>query len=147
MGTTWGASNVGVFPVGLATEITANAPAGIPLYVRVIASNAVASSVSNEVIVFDGGPAPPGPPSLSPPGVLGNTVAPSWNVPTSGAPPDYYVVVGRYLGNPTILATFFTTQLMVTVPGVPQGNYVATVVAVNAGGLSAESNAVLVSVR
>jgi hypothetical protein len=147
VGTSPGASNGGVFPVGLATEITANAPVGIPLYVRIVASNAAGSAVSNELIVFVGGLAPPSPPSLNPVAVVGRTVTLGWNTPTVGGPPDFYVLIGRFPGNPAIIAAFPTTARTLTIPGVPPGDYLATVVAVNGSGVSAESNAVLVSVR
>ena len=48
-GTSPGASNLAVAPMGGATSITAVAPVGTPIYVRVVATNAAGSATSNEV--------------------------------------------------------------------------------------------------
>lgn len=48
-GTAPGAANLGTFPMGLATTVTANAPVGTPVFVRVIAVNNAGSASSNEI--------------------------------------------------------------------------------------------------
>jgi predicted phage tail protein len=54
--------------------------------------------------------------------------------------------LARVPGNPTVIASLNVAGTALTVPGVPPGTYVVTVVAVNAAGASAESNAIVVSV-
>ena len=58
-GTSPGASNIGVFPMGLATTVTANAPEGVPIYVRVVATNAFASAASSQIDFMVGGAVAP----------------------------------------------------------------------------------------
>jgi hypothetical protein len=54
-GTTPGAADLGTFPMGLATAVTANAPVGVPIFVRVVAQNAVGSAASNQINFSLGG--------------------------------------------------------------------------------------------
>jgi hypothetical protein len=145
-GTTPGGTQFGCFNLGLVTRITANVPTGTAIYARVIASNAVGSAVSNEIgfIVGGGGP---GPPTMNPPIVSGRTVSLSWSPSSSGPAPTSYILVARFPGNPTPIATFQLAATGATFPGVPPGNYIVTVIAANAAGISPESNPVLVTVR
>jgi hypothetical protein len=145
-GTIAGGTQFGCYSLGLTTQITANAPPGIAIYARVIASNAVGSALSNEIgfVVGSGGP---GAPTMNPPIVSGRTVSLSWNPPSSGGAPTSYILVARIAGNPTPIAAIQLAATGATFPGVPPGNYVATVIAVNGAGISPESNPVLVSVR
>jgi hypothetical protein len=146
-GTTPGGTQFGCFNMGLTTQVTANVPSGMVIYARVIASNAVGSAVSNEISFVVGGSGAPGPPTMNAPIVSGRTVSLSWNPPASGGAPTSYVLVARFPGNPTPIALFQLAANTATFPGVPPGDYIVTVVAVNAAGVSAESNAVIVSVR
>jgi hypothetical protein len=141
-GTSPGASNLLVAPMGLATGVTAVAPVGTPIYVRVVAQNAAGAAMSNEIgfaLV------PPSPPTLHPPAVSGHTVTLGWS-PAGGGAPSLYTVRARYPGSATIIASLPVAGTAVTVPAVPSGSYVVTVVSHNAQGTSAESNAITVTV-
>jgi hypothetical protein len=142
-GTSPGASNLLVVNLGGLRQISGNAPPGVPIYVRIVASNAVGSAVSNEISF---GVGLPGRPTLNPATVSPNrTVTLSWAA-SAGGTPSQYVVLARYPGNPAIIAMLPVGATSLSVPGVPPGSYVVTVVAVNAIGVSAESNAILVTV-
>jgi hypothetical protein len=141
-----GGSQFGCFNMGLATSISANAPAGMVIYARVVATNAFGSAVSNEISFILGG-GPPGPPTMNAPIISGRTVSLSWNPPPYGGAPTSYIIIGRFVGSPTVIATFELAGNGAAIPNVPPGDYVATVVARNAAGVSPESNAVIVSVR
>lgn len=146
-GTSPGASNLAVAPMGLATSITAVAPLGTPIYVRVVATNAAGSATSNEVAFSVAPDVLPGPPTLSPPTVHGSNVTLSWAPPTNAAsaPPSAYMVYARLPGSPAVVATLPVSGTSVTVPASP-GTYLVSVVAVSAAGTSPESNQVTVVV-
>lgn len=147
-GTSPGATNLGVFNVGLQTQITGNAPVGIPLHVRVTAANGAGAANSNEIsFVVGSGTVPPGRPSMNPPSISGRTVSLSWNPPASGGTPTHYILVGRFSGNPAIIAQLPLAANAISIPGVAPGSYVVTVVAVNAAGMSPESGGVVVNVQ
>jgi hypothetical protein len=126
------------------TSITAAAPIGVRLYVRVVASNAVGSALSNEISFVVSPPSAPSAPTLAAPVVSGRNVTLNWT-PSPGA--TGYVVLARLPGNPTVIASLPIGATSVTVPGVPPGTYVVTVAATNQYGGSAESNQVVVTVR
>ena len=138
VGTSPGTSNVLVANLGLQTQVTADAPPGVPLYVRVVASNPLGSATSNEIVVLVPGPTPPAQPALAPATISGRTVTLAWS-PGAGAPPTHYVHVARLPGNPQPIVTFPTQQPGLVVPNVPPGTYIVSVVAVNAVGASPES--------
>jgi hypothetical protein len=138
-GTTPGGSELVVAGMGLATAITANAPVGTTVYVRVIASNAGGSAVSNELQIRLTGAGVPEAPVLAPASVSGNVVGLSWT-PRGGAPTSY-VVVARAPGSPAIIGSAPVSGTSVSVPA-PRGTYIVSVVAMNAAGASPESNAV-----
>lgn len=138
-GTAPGASNLAVAPMGLATSVTAEAPVGAPIYVRVTASNAAGSATSNEIVFTL---APPLPPTLHPATVAGGHVTLSWSAVTGAAG---YTVLARYEGSAGIIATLPLSATGLTVPA-PSGRYVVSVVARNGLGTSAESNPILVVV-
>lgn len=140
-GTAPGSSNLGVFPMGLATSVTASAPAG-PIYARLFASNVAGNTVSNEISFVLAAPAAP---ALRPATVSGQNVTLAWEA-SAGA--TGYVLVARYAGNPTvILAQPVGNVTSLYIPGAPPGNYLVTVVAVNGVGPSAESNSIAVAVQ
>ncbi|MEZ5286820.1 MAG: fibronectin type III domain-containing protein [Vicinamibacterales bacterium] len=147
-GTSPGASNLAVAPMGLATSVTAAAPVGVPVYVRVVATNAAGSATSNEVVFTVGAAVAPGPPTLSPASVAGSTVTLSWAPPAdggSGPSPSSYTVYARLPGSATVVATLPVNGTSISVPAAA-GTYVVSVVAHGAGGTSAESNQVTVVV-
>jgi hypothetical protein len=145
-GTSPGASNLVAAPMGANTSISAMAPVGLPIYVRVVATNAGGSATSNEVSFTVAAPVVPGPPTLAPASVSGSNVTLSWSPPTSGTAPSRYTLVARLQGSPAVVATLPVTGTSTTVPA-PPGTYVVSVVAVNGAGTSAESNQVTVVVR
>jgi hypothetical protein len=144
-GTSPGASNLAVAPVGTATSISAVAPVGTPIYVRVVATNAGGSATSNEVSFTVAPPVVPGPPTLAPAAVSGSIVTLSWSPPTSGTAPAGYTILARLPGSPAVVASLPVTGTSVTVPAA-RGTYVVSVVAFNGAGASAESNQVTVVV-
>lgn len=141
-GTSPGASNLLIAPMGLATGVTAVAPVGVPLYVRVVASNGAGHAVSNEISFVL---APPNPPTLNPAVVTGNAVALSWTPPTGGVPASY-TILARDPSSAAIIARLPAGGTAVTVNAVPPGTYVVTMVSHNGQGTSAESNAITVNV-
>ncbi|MCA1586046.1 MAG: fibronectin type III domain-containing protein [Acidobacteria bacterium] len=143
-GTAPGASNLGAFNVTGQSGVTAPAPTGARIYVRLVASNAAGSATSNEISFTVGGATPPGAPTMNPASVSGRSVTLSWS---SGAGATSYIVVARVPGSSAIVATLpGQTATSAFVPNVPPGSYQVSVVAVNAAGPSAESNVVTVNV-
>jgi hypothetical protein len=132
--------------MGLATQASATVAPGTVIHARVIASNAVGSAVSNEVSLIGAG-SPPGAPTMNAPIVGGRTVFLSWNAPSSGGTPSSYVLLARVAGKTTPIAMFQVAANVATFYGVPPGDYIVTVLALNSSGAGAESNAVVVSVR
>lgn len=143
VGTSAGASNVGSFPVGTATTITADSPIVGTLYIRLMAQNSAGTAVSNPISFAVGVPAPLDKPTMHPPVVSGSTVHLSWNG-VAGA--SSYLLVGRAAPHGPVIATMPVTALSADVPGVPRGTYFVTVVALNGPQTSAESNIVTVTV-
>jgi hypothetical protein len=141
-GTTPQGSNLAVAPMGLATSISTVAPAGVPIYVRVVATNAAGSATSNEIVFTLAAPRPP---TLLPASVSGSNVTLRWTPPAGGSPPSSYVVYARVPGSPAIIASLPVGGTTATVPA-PRGTYVVTVVAVNGQGVSGESNQITVIV-
>lgn len=140
-GTSPGASNLAVAPVGLATSISANAPAGMRIYVRVIAANAAGSATSNEVSFTLA--APPAP-VMSPASVGANrTVTMRWSGVSNASS---YTVLARLPGSPAVVASLPVAGGTTVSVAAPPGTYVVSVVAHNGQGTSAESNQVTVVV-
>jgi hypothetical protein len=139
-GTAAGASNLGVFPVGTATSVTAPAPVGIPIFARVRASNGAGAATSGEV-TFTVVNTAPAPPNLAAPRVLGTTVELSWNSTAS----DYQVLARLTPAGPVVARVPIATTSL-AVPNVARGSYYVTVVAIANGLVSPESNQVLVVV-
>ena len=127
-GTSAGASNLAVAPMGLATSITTTAPVGTRVYVRVVASNAAGTATSNEVSFVVAAPQTPQPPTLAPASVVGNTVTLSWTPPGNASESNLtgYSVIARLPGSPAIVATLRVSGTAVTVPAGP-GTYVVSV--------------------
>lgn len=143
-GTTPGAANYGSFPMGLATGVTVDAPAGVPLYVRVVAQNVAGAAISNEINFTVTPPPPPPAPVMQSPTVTGSTVSLTWSGSTSGV---FYTLVART--SPTgapILVSPLGRLTSLTVSYVPANTYYVTVVAQAGGLLSGESNQAVVVV-
>ncbi len=113
-------------------------PPGV-YYVRLVAQNTGGiSGASNEVVVTVGGVTPPGAPTLNAPQVTGNTVTLSW-APGAGAAPTSYVLAARAPGG-ALIGTVPLTGTSITIPGVPSGTYLLTLVALNGGASSGPSS-------
>jgi hypothetical protein len=143
-GTASGASNLGMFPMGGVTSISAVAPEGIPIYVRVVASNAGGQATSHEINFQIGGGSVPGVPMLRAPDITGSTVSLSWTAPGSGGAAASYVLLARAPGGPLVAVLPVSGTSFSTVA--PPGTYLVTVVAVNGAGQGPESNQITVRV-
>jgi hypothetical protein len=141
-GTGPGSSNLAVAPMGGATSISAMAPVGVPIYVRVIATNPAGSATSNEIAFTL---APPLAPTLAQATVVNRQVTLAWTPAAGGPAATGYTVLARYPGAPGIIASLPVTGTTLTVPA-PPGTYRVTVMAVNGTGSSAESNEIVVVV-
>jgi hypothetical protein len=141
-GTSPGASNLASFNMGLQTTISGHVPLGLPIYVRVIASNAAGSAVSNEVSFAVG---VPGAPQLQPAALNARTVSLAWT-PGTGAPPSYYLLLARVPGNPNVIASIAAAVTSLVVPNVPPGTYLVTIAAVGPAGPGPVSNQITVVV-
>jgi hypothetical protein len=133
-----------VVSLGTATSITAHAPAGTRVFVRVVASNGLGSATSNEIDFEITAPRPPAAPSLAEAAVSGRNVTLSWT-PGAGGAPTQYGVLARTSPTGPLVAVLPATSTSLTVSA-PPGTYYVTVVAANAVGLSAESNQIVVNV-
>lgn len=137
-GTTPGASNLGVFPMGQARAVSVNAPVGIPIHVRVVAENTGGTAVSNELAFTVAPPAPPPPPVLAAPVLQAGTAYLSWSGGRVGA--TYTVVARMSPTGPPIVTAPVGGATSVRVQGVPRGTFYITVVATAGGRSSGESN-------
>ncbi|MCC7125631.1 MAG: fibronectin type III domain-containing protein [Acidobacteria bacterium] len=138
-GTAPGASNLAVAPMGTAHALSAVAPVGMPIYVRVVATNASGSATSNEVVLNVSSPQAPGAPSMAQPSVSNGVVSMAWSPASSGGAATGYVLLARVPGSAAVIATLPVGGTSTAVPA-PSGTYVVSVVATNAAGQSAESN-------
>ena len=139
-----GAANLGVFPMGVNTSVTAVAPVGVPVFVRVTAANAQGTATSSDVSFTVEPPPPPTPPIMNPASVAGSTVQLSW---TSGGSGATHTILARYSSaGPVIQALPAGAVLGQTVTNVPPGTYIVSVLAQNASGTSPESNQIVVTV-
>jgi len=152
-GSSSGLSDIVSFDTGsTATSFAATAvPAG-RYFVRVRARNAAGSGLaSNEVIVIVGA-APcataPGPPTGLAGNVAGATVTLTWTAPAGTCPTTSYIIeagASTGLANLASLSTG-TPATTFTTASVPNGTYFVRVRAGNAGGASAPSNEIVLTV-
>lgn len=122
-----------VIPMGAQTVLDANAPLGVPLYLRIMATNAAGSAWSNEVRLVTGAAAL----TMNAPIVQGRTVTLSW----SGA--ANVILNVRAVQNGPIVAQVPLAGTSLVVPGVGPGTYYLTV----STGQQPESNMVVLVVR
>jgi hypothetical protein len=142
-GTAPGASDLIVVPLGTATSITAHAPLGTRVFVRIVAANGLGSATSNEIDFEIAAPQPPAAPVLDAAAVNGRNVTLSWT-PGGGVAAQYGVLARLSPAGPIVVVLPVSSQsLTVTAP---PGTYYVTVVAANAAGVSAESNQIVVNV-
>lgn len=141
-GSSPGASDVAVVPMGLASTLVTEVPAGRPFYVRVAAVGDAGSTRSNE-IAFTVSPVTLSAPSLAQAVLSGSTVQLSW---TGGAGATSYLVVARTTPNGPVVAWLPAAGFSVTVSNVPPGTYHVTVAGSREGQFGPESNQVAVTV-
>ena len=146
-----GAAPVAAVPVGAVTSFTTPAPNGTFL-LSVSATNTVGTGPESATtsVRFPGtGVAPPASPTGVGVSVAGSTATFSWTAPASGGTPTGYVLEAGT--SPGFATPFASLPLAVSptsfvVPGVPAGTYYVRLVAQNAGGTSAPSNEVTLTV-
>jgi hypothetical protein len=139
-GTAPGGADLGMFPMGHAQSLVANAPVGMPLYVRVAATSAAGTAVSNEVHFQVPASWAATPPVLRQPSVSGTTVRLEWSATNATA---YTLVARAYQGGPVLASVPLGRAQSITIPNVPAGIYWVTIAATPG---FAESNPVIVSV-
>ncbi len=137
-GSSPGASDIGAFPLGMATSISANAPPGLRVYARVIAHNASGSATSNEINLMIAAPSSPGQPTLDP-GVVGaGNVTLTWSAGAGSAATSYTILARFSPSGPVAMSVPVSGNSLTT--AAPAGTYYLSVVANNATGSSPESN-------
>lgn len=146
-----GTAPVVVAPLGLTTAFSTAAPNGT-FYLSLTATNGTGTGPESAVVsvTFPGGTvaAPAAPTGLAV-NVTGTTAAFTWTPPASGgAPTGYVLLAGVTPGFTAPLASLplSATSSSVVIPGVPVGTFYVRVVAQNAGGTSAPSNEVVLTV-
>ena len=146
-----GTAPVVVAPLGLTTAFSTAAPNGT-FYLSLTATNATGTGPESEVVsvTFPGGTvAAPGAPGGLAVNVTGTTATLTWTPPQSGGAPSGYVLLAGV--TPGFTAPLASLPLAapansLTIPGVPVGTFYVRLVAQNAGGTSAPSNEVVLTV-
>lgn len=142
-GTSPDSSDLAVVNMGGAMSVSAPAPPGVRLYVRVAAVNAYGAARSNEVSFMVGAPQAPGAPTVQA-SVNGRAVALSWTPGPGGPVTSYVVVVGATPGaNDVVVPVGQLTQIAGVSP--VSGSLFVRVFAQNANGVAA-SNELVVTV-
>lgn len=139
-GTAPGGADYGVFPMGQLRAVAANAPVGVPLYVRIVASTSHGLVASNEVQFQMPAPWSADAPTMMPPSVSHDNVTLAWG--NSNAL-SYTIVARSYVGGPVIAAIPAGRLQKITIPAVPAGTYIVTIASTPG---YAESNPVVVTV-
>jgi hypothetical protein len=148
-GSASGLSNIAVLPVTSTSLLVPFVPDGT-YFVRARATNTAGVSAPSAEISFTVGTpvVPPGAPSNLVASVSGNFVQLTWEAPTAGGiPTSYTLQAGSGPGLSNIVVFTLPPTTGFNVAGVPPGSYFVRVVASNAGGTSAASNEVIISVR
>ena len=147
---TAGGAVLGTLPLGNVTSFTAAAPNGV-FAVTLTATNASGTGPesSSVTITLPSLSPPPSAPTNLAATVLGSTATVTWTAPASGGPVGSYALVAGLapgfavpLGTLPLPAGSTTT----VIPGIPAGTYYLPVLAQNAGGSSAASNEVAITV-
>jgi hypothetical protein len=133
VGSTPGAADLLIKPLGAVQTVSGAIPAGIRVYARIVAANAVGMQASNEIAVHVGASATP---SLAAATVQGSTVHLSWT------PAATVTVVARSAPGGAPIAMGTASGGSVAVPNVPPGVYYVTV---SSDGRT-ESNQIVVTV-
>jgi YVTN family beta-propeller protein len=137
-------------PLGPATTFSAAAPNGT-YALSVTATNASGTGPESASVTLSV-PAvapPPGAPTNLAATVAGDTATFTWSAPSSGgAPNGYTLVAGLTPGFTAVIASLplAAAPTSSAIPGVPPGTYYVRILAQNAGGTSAASNEVVLTV-
>lgn len=145
-GTSNGASDVGLFPVGTATTVSGTlGPGRYFVRVRAATTNGTSGPSSEVVLDVPALAAPPDAPAALSGSVAGGVVTLRWQA-AAGNPATYVVEAGTAAGlaNLAVFATGHLDTTLVAAP--PPGTYVVRVRAANAFGTSPPSNEVTVVV-
>ena len=145
-----GAPPVVALPLGAINSFAASAPNGTFL-LSLTASNASGTGPESAVaaVTFPAALVPPASPTGFGVSVSGSTATFSWTAPLSGgAPSGYVLLAGTTPGFSTPFAALPVpaAATSLAIPGVPAGTYYLRLVAQNAGGTSAPSNEVTLTV-
>jgi predicted phage tail protein len=137
-GSTPGSNNIAQIPVGTATSLTANAPAG-RYFVRVRATSPCGAAESNEVELAVGLPPVPGAPANLTHQVNGGIVTLTWQA-SAGTVGGYVIEAGSQSGSANLAVMQLANVLSFSAAGVSRGTYFVRVRAFNAGGQGPPSN-------
>lgn len=146
-----GAAPLVTVPLGTTTSFAATAPDGTYL-LSLTATNVFGTGPESATVsvTFPGGTVPPPtPPTGLAVNVTGSTATFTWTPPASGSPLSGYVLLaGTIPGFATPIAALplSPSSTSVAVPSVPVGTYYVRLIAQNAGGTSAPSNEVSLTV-
>jgi len=144
VGSTSGASNLGMFDVGGVTSFSTPVPAG-RFYVRVRGLNpSGASAPSNELVVQPATTPVPGAPHNLTSSGSGSTVTLRWAAPSTGGTPTAYVIEVGTASGLANLGTFNVGNVTALSTSVPPGRYYVRVRALNASGQGNASNQIFV---
>jgi len=138
-GTSPGASDVAVVPMGATTQVTAQVPQGVRYYLRVAAVNDYGATRSNEVSVAVSPPQPPGAPILHDAQVNGRQVTLSWILEAGDVVDRYVLAIGTSPGatNLGIIPVGGATQISGDSP--IAGQFFVRVYAQNAAGATSSN--------
>ncbi len=145
-----GGTLLGTLPLGNVTSFSAAAPNGV-FALSLTATNASGTGPESTsvTVTLPSVPPPPAAPTNLVATVLGSTATLTWSAPASGGPVGNYALVAGLtpgfavpLGTLPLPAGATTTSI----PGIPPGTYYLRVLAQNAGGTSAASNEVAITV-
>ncbi len=146
---TAGGAVLGTLPLGNVTSFAGVGPNGV-FVVSLVATNAAGTGPESAAVTvtLPTLPAPPGAPTNLVASVLGNTATFSWTAPSSGgAVSNYLLIAGLTPGFAVPLGSLPLPASTTTgIPGIPPGTYYVRVLAQNAGGTSAATNEVPLTV-
>ena len=143
VGSTAGASDLAILPVGPVTSFVLQANPGT-YHATIVAINTCGpGAASNSVPVVVTGSGPPPPPTNVRASVAGNTVMLAWDAAPGAV--SYLIEAGTAPGASNA-AVHPLVQTSIVAPGVPSGVYYVRVRAIGAGGASAPSAEVVIVV-
>ena len=141
---------VATLPVGAVTNFGVTAPNGT-FVISLTATNPFGTGPesSSVTVTLPAAAVAPGAPVGLAVSAVGSTATFTWNAPTSGGTPTGYTLLAGLtpgFATPFAALPLPASPRTLTVPGVPAGVYYVRLVATNAGGASAPSNEVTLTV-